>query len=67
MKTAAPNRKHGRSPVLRKEQRAATGEEGEGHSMSMDQTEKAQEPTVESLVQGTTMIITKGYLYGTKP
>ena len=30
----------------------SVGEEGEGHSMWRDLTEKAREPTVESLVRG---------------
>ena len=33
-------------------ERVSVGEEGEGHSMLMDQKQKAREPTLENLVRG---------------
>ena len=57
MKTAARNRKHGRSIVFKvhlKESREDFFLRGQGRSFHADglKTEKVQEPKVESLVQG---------------
>ena len=63
MKTAAQNRKHGRSTVLGKgnvfrlhlnESREGFCQRGRGRSFHVDgpKMEKAREPTAESLVQG---------------